>query len=147
LALTLAITLPVSAAEKKGRAAPKPFDPAASVLKRLEKAELTADQTAKIKEICGKYCEKLQAAEQKVNLTAEQKTARAEAQKKAQAEGKKGKELQAAVDAAMKLTDEQKAAVKDAQAIRAEMTKEAFAVLTDDQKAKAGVAGPRGKRK
>ena len=109
------------------------------MLKRLEKAELTADQIAKVKEIVAKHSEALKAANDKVNLTAEQKQARGEATKKAQAEGKKGKDLQAAVDAAAKLTDEQKEALKKVQELQQAMMKEVNGLLTDDQKAKLGM--------
>ncbi len=94
---------------------------------------------AKIKELAKASAEKIKAAEEKVGLTPEQKKARTEAQAKAKADGKTGKEAKEAVDAAMKLTDEQKAAQKEVDELRAGLRKEAMALLTAEQKAKAGI--------
>ena len=107
--------------------------------KSLEKAELTPEQVTKIKELAAAAAEKMKAADEKVGLTPEQKKARQEAQAKAKADGKTGKEAQAAVEEAMKLTDEQKAAMKEANELRAALRKEAVALLTPEQKAKAGI--------
>jgi Spy/CpxP family protein refolding chaperone len=139
LALAVVIASPLLAAEgKRGKKAP-PQDPAAGLLKSLEKAELTPEQVTKIKELAAAAAEKMKAADEKVGLTPEQKKARQEAQAKAKADGKTGKEAQAAVDEALKLTDEQKAAMKEANELRAALRKEAAALLTPEQKAKAGI--------
>lgn len=142
LALAVVIAAPTLAAAPKGKKAAKPHDPAAGLLKRLEKAELTADQIAKVKEIAAKYAEQLAAANKKVNLSDEQKKAQKEASEKAKADGLKGKDAQAAVEAAMKLTDEQKAARKEVMELQGAMQKEAMALLSDEQKAKAGIKAP-----
>ena len=139
LALAVVIASPLMAGEgKRGKKAPKQ-DPAAALLKSLEKAELTADQVAKVKELVKACAEKIKAAEEKIALTPEQKKARQEAQAKAKADGKTGKEAKAAVDAAMNLTDAQKAAQKELDEVRAGLRKEAVALLTAEQKAKAGI--------
>ena len=149
LALAVVIASPLLAAEgKRGKkAAAKPQDPAASILKTLEKAELTPEQVTKIKELAKAWAEKIKAAEDKIGLSPEQKKARQEAMAKAKADGKTGKEAKAAVDEAMKLTDEQKAAQKEASEVRAGMMKEVMALLTVEQKAKAGVKEGRKKAK
>lgn len=149
LALAIVIASPLLAAEgKKARKAkPKPQDPAAGIMKRLEQAELTDEQKVKIKEIATKMAEKAKAIQEKAALTPEQKKARQEAQAKAKEEGKTGKAAQEAVMAAMKLTDEQKAAVQEEMTLRAEMQKEVFALLTAEQKAKAGIKEGRKKAK
>lgn len=140
LALAVVVASPLLAGEgKRGKKAAKQQDPAAGILKSLEKAELTPEQVAKIKELATAAAPKIKAAEDKAPLTPEQKKARQEAQAKAKADGKTGKEAQAAVDAAVNLTDEQKAAQKEANELRAALRKEAVALLTADQKAKAGI--------
>ena len=140
LALAVVIASPLLAAEgKKGKKGAKAHDPAEQVLKSLEKAELTADQVAKIKELAAACAEKCKAVQAKAALTDEQKKARQEAQAKAKADGKKGKEAQEAVMAAMNLTEAQKAAMKEEAELHAGLKKEAVALLTADQKAKAGI--------
>jgi len=147
LALAVVIASPLLAGEgKRGKKAPAQ-DPAAGLLKSLEKAELTPEQVTKIKEIVKAWADKIKAAEDKVALTPEQKKARHEAMCKAKADGKTGKEAKAAVDEAVKLTDEQKAAQKEADEVRAGLRKEAMALLTAEQKAKAGVKEGRKKAK
>jgi len=140
LALAVVIASPLLAGEgKRGRKAAKVAAPAAGILKSLEKAELTPEQVAKIKELAKAWADKIKAAEDKVALTPEQKKARQEAQAKAKADGKTGKEARQAVDEAMKMTDEQKAAMKEVDELRAGLRKEATALLTAEQKAKAGI--------
>lgn len=147
LVLVAAIAVPVLAAEPKAKKkrGPKKPDPGAMILKKLEKAELTEDQVAKIKELCAGVAEKIVAARQKANLTAEQKKARAEAIKKAKEEGKTGKEMMKAVQGAVELTPEQKSAMDEARKIQGEMMKKVFALLTPEQREKAGLKGPRKK--
>lgn len=147
LVLAVAIAAPVLAGqdkEKKKRGPKKP-DPGAMILKKLEKAELTEEQIAKIKELSAAVADKIIAAREKANLTAEQKKARAEAMKKAKEEGKTGKEMMKAIQAAAELTPEQKSAMDEARKIQGEMTKKVFALLTPEQREKAGIKGPRKK--
>lgn len=142
LVLAAVIAAPVLAdgeQAKKKKRAPKKFDPAAMVLRKLEKAELTEEQVAKIKKLYAGVADKIKAARDKANLTPEQKKARAEAMKKAKEEGKKGKEMMEAVRAAAELTPEQKAAMGEAQKANAEVMKQVFALLTPEQKEKSGI--------
>ena len=101
---------------------------------------LTDDQKTKLEALKKEHSPKLAELAQKLDegLTDDQKKARKEAGDKARADGKKGKELQAAVDAALNLTDEQK---KKRAEVQPEMTKlqlsikeQIHAMLTDDQK-------------
>lgn len=73
-------------------------------------------------------------------LTPEQRKAQNEARKVATEAGKKGKELQQAVNAAMKLTDDQKKKLADLAKEMAPLNKtlreKVLALLTDEQKAK-----------
>lgn len=143
LSLAVVIAMPLLAAdkEKKARKPRKKPDPAARILKKLEKAELTDEQVAKIKELACACAEKTKEARAKAALTDEQKAA----MKKAREEGKKGEELRKVVT----LTEAQTAAMKEAREAQAAMMKEVLALLTPEQKEKAGVKerGKRGGRK
>lgn len=147
LAMVIVIASPLLAAEgkKREKKPAKPQDPAKMILDRLEKAELTEDQVAKIRKLAAETAEKSKALQAKAALTPEQRKARQEAQAQAKAEGKTGKEAQEAVLAAMKLSDEQKAAVKEEMELRAELQKQAFALLTAEQREKAGLKQPKKK--
>jgi len=120
---------------KKAKAAPTP---AAFVLPT--EITLSAEQQAKLDDLKKQYEAKLVEAQKKVNdvFTAEQKAARKTARKDAVAAGKKGKELGAAVDAAVQLSEEQKSnfatAQKEARKLQAEVRKEVIALLTAEQK-------------
>lgn len=72
--------------------------------------EFTKDQQAKVDELRKKYAPKLRKAQRKVFgvYTAEQRRARREALQAARKAGKRGRELQRAAEAAVKLIDEQK---------------------------------------
>jgi hypothetical protein len=139
LSLAVVIAMPLIAADekKKARKVRKKPDPAAGILKKLEKAELTDEQVAKIKELAAAAAEKSKEARAKAALTDEQKAA----MKKAREEGKKREELRKVVT----LTDEQKAAMKEARDIQAAMMKEVMGLLTPEQKEKAGIKEPRKK--
>jgi hypothetical protein len=81
---------------------------AAGLMKKLEQAGLSDEQKAQVKEIVAKYEPQLADASKKLaTVGPEQKKIAAAARKQAQGEGKKGKELQAAVQASLKLTAEQ----------------------------------------
>jgi len=152
LSLAILIAAPLFAAdkEKKQRKAPEKPDPAAAVLKRLEKANLTDEQVAKIKEMAAGIAEKAAAARAKAALTDEQKKAQQEIIKKAKEEGKSRKEVAEALKAAVKLTPEQEKAMEEARAAQAELMKKIMAMLTPEQKqaiGKAAERGPRGDKK
>jgi len=141
LALVIAASLLAAGDQAPGKKKrrPKRPDPAAQILKKLEKAELTDEQIAKIKELCAQASEKIQAARKKAGLTPEQRKARFEAMKKAKEEGKKGKELAEAVRAAVKLAPEQEAALQEARKLMGELTRQCLALLSPEQKEKAGI--------
>ena len=69
---------------------------------QVEKLNVTEEQKGKLKEIADKYRDKL--AEARKQIPAEVQKAMAERVKKASSEGKKGKEAEAAVREAVKLT-------------------------------------------
>lgn len=140
------------AQEKKGKR--KGANPAAGLLKKVDSlTDLTDEQKEKIAAIKKEHEPKLRAAQEKVNasLTREQRQARTEAQKAARQAGKKGKEAQAEAIAAMKLTDEQKkefeAAQKEMDQAQAAFRSDLGEVLSDEQKAAAGLKSGKGKKK
>jgi Spy/CpxP family protein refolding chaperone len=126
-------------------------DPTANIKKKLDSAELPADVLEKAKKIVEEHAPKIAEAQDKVNaiLTPEQRQARQAAQKAAKDAGKKGKEAAAEVDAATKLTDEQKGKMEEAQkaltAAQADLNKALGEILTDEQKAKVGIKGKKKK--
>lgn len=134
--------------ERKGK---KGNNPAASMLKKVEALDLTAEQKEKIATIKKEHEPKLKEAAAKLDaaLTPEQRKARNEAQKAGRAAGKKGKEIQSEVIAAMKLTDEQKkgyeAAQQQMQDAQRAFNRALAEVLSDEQEAKVGIKG--GKKK
>ena len=100
---------------------------------------LTAEQKAKMDELCKDLGPKLMTIMKKMDtLTPEQKKAQAEAMKAARDAGKKGKEAADAVAAALKLTDEQKAKQaemrKEMAPLEKELREKVMAVLTSEQK-------------
>jgi len=116
-------------------------------LKRFAKAELTEEQTAKIKELATAAAPKLTAARKKAALTAEQRQAMSAARKKATDDGLKGKALREAVQAAGNLTDEQKVGVAEQRALTLEFNKATIGLLSEEQRTKAGVKLPGSKKK
>jgi ABC-type Na+ efflux pump permease subunit len=114
----------------------------AKIKKQLQAAELPADVLEKCNKIVAEMAPKVAEAQSKVDavLTAEQQQARAAAQKAAKEAGKKKKEAQAEVEAATKLTDEQKsklaAANKELTAAQTALTDGLKAALTPEQQAK-----------
>jgi Spy/CpxP family protein refolding chaperone len=106
----------------------------------LKGLNLTDDQKAKLAELKKEYGPKIKEGWEKADgvLTADQKTARREAMKVARAAGKPRSEAWKEARTAMKLTDDQKAkmeqAQKDAQALHKEVHEKVMALLTPDQK-------------
>src|SRR4051794_7367579 len=87
----------------------KPADPYAKVFSFPKEIKLTDEQAAKLADLKKDYTPKLEEADKKIDavLTPERKKVSQEATKKAKDEGKKGKEVQEAVNAALKLGDEE----------------------------------------
>ena len=142
--LMAAVAAPLAAQQQKKKKQPTLAE---RTLKRFAKAELTEEQTAKIKELATKAEPGLVAAKKKAALTAEQRTAMTAARKKGTDDGAKGKALREAVQAAGKLTDEQKAGVTEQRALTLEFNKATIGLLSEEQRTKAGVKLPGGKKK
>ena len=146
LVLVLAIAAPLAAEDKKKRKKKPGKRAAAGARIQFPKGvEPSAEQQEKLAELRKEYGPKIVAIRKKQALSKDVRKARAEALKKARAEGKKGKELRAAVAAAVPLTDEQKAAQAKMRALQKEIRAAVFALLTDEQKAKLPKRG--GKKK
>jgi len=135
--------------KKKGKGASSRVG--GQLMKRLEKAEVSEEQKGKIKGIVAKYTEQLQASNKALValLGPDGRKKMAAAAKKAREDGKKGKEIQAAATASLGLSEGDLAKLKETQAsagkVRGEMTKEIVALLTPEQREKAGFRG--GKKK
>ncbi|MFO0902101.1 MAG: Spy/CpxP family protein refolding chaperone [Pirellulales bacterium] len=126
----------------------------AQLQKKLDELGLSDEQKAKIKEIVAQHSPKVAEAQKKAGsvLSPEQRKVRQEAMAKAKSDGKKGKEAAEAVAAALNLSADDKAkleaANKEAADAVAAMRKAVSDVLTDEQKAKAGLNAPvKGKKK
>lgn len=140
ISVAMLLALPALAAPKeKGKKAP-PKCPAMAQIERMTAGmTLTDDQKAKLADIAKEFGPKVADSQKKIDsvLTPEQKKARAEAQKKAAADGKKGKELFEATQAAVKLSDDQKASMAAAQKEQRAVTKDLMTkvqgVLTPEQ--------------
>ena len=147
LSLTLLLASSLAAADrqkkgkgKKGRAQRKP-----TVIRFLPdevKESLTDEQKEEVAKLDKEFGPKLAELEKKRRsiLTPEQIKAQTEARKAATEAGKKGKEMFAAIAAALKLSDEQKkemdAHKKENDALQKVVREKVLALLTDDQKAK-----------
>ncbi|MFO0821007.1 MAG: hypothetical protein U1A77_23880 [Pirellulales bacterium] len=158
VALALLISVPAVAQEKKkkGKGGNQTPQAVAAIQKQLEGLDLSDEQKGKIKEVVASYSGKLTEAQKKVGglMTAEQRAKAKEATDKAKADGKKGKELRDAVEAAVGLSGDDKAKMQAAQKevndLAGEFRKAVAEVLTDEQKAKAGLNAPekgKGKKK
>ncbi len=122
--------------EKKKKGAGQNRSAATQLMKQLEKAgvTLTEDQTAKVTALAAKLKTELAANNEAAGITPELLKKRMEAGKTARQAGQKGKDLQAAMDAAAPLTEEQKAALKTAAGKQQQFRKDFLAVLTNAQK-------------
>ena len=140
LALAVLIASPVWAAkeDKKkeksgGKAVAKAFELPSIIT-------LSGEQMTKLAEVKKEFEPKLEAAFKKQNdiLSAEQKKARQEASKAAKAAGKKGKEAQADIAAATKLTDDQKKqqdeVSKELKELNGKIREQISSFLTEEQK-------------
>lgn len=145
LALAVAIALPIAAEDKKKKKkkAAKKGSPTAALVKRVKAAGVSEETLKKVEDIAASFNAKIAEAQKGLG-DARQKIA--SARKKAQEDGKKGKELQAAVRA-VELTDEQRAAQKQLQALNRELNSKIAAVLTPEEREKAKIRAPRGNAK
>ena len=106
------------------------------VLKTLKPAELTDEQTKKIREMGKVVSAKVLEMREAAGITPELNKKRAEAQKSMKESGKKGKELASAVNEAAGFTEAQSDAVKSMNETRMAFQKKVIAMLSDEQKAK-----------
>lgn len=152
--LALVVTVSINAGEKgekKGKAKPeaKKFSPTARLVKGLE---LSAEQKAALATIDEEFNAKAKELKKQSNPVSKEQIAKAKAAAKAAKDaGKKGKELKAAFDAALGLTDEQKAARAAATKARGEwfsgLRAAVSKVLTEEQRAKLKTAGKKPTKK
>ncbi len=121
---------------------PAPGKQGGTTTARVGNLNLTPEQQTKFADLRKEYDPKFKSAADKIESipTVDQKKARDEAAKTAQAAGKHGKEVWDAIQAAMKLTDEQKAKMSDAQkgmgALFKEFGEKFRAFLTPEQQKK-----------
>jgi Spy/CpxP family protein refolding chaperone len=146
LAVSLMIAGNLLAADEKtapeGRHGHRPMMGPGDVIpdQMLKGLKLTDEQKAKVEALRKEYGPKLKEGWDKMQgvLTADQKKAREEAVKTARAAGKSRSEVWREAQAAVKLTDEQKAGMekvrKDGQALRKEVHEKVMALLTPEQK-------------
>ena len=144
LSLAVAIALPLAAQDKekkknKGGGAPSAV---ADVKKKLADVDLKEDQKKKVDDIVAEYTPKLAEA---TKAAGEAPKKINEARKKAKEDGKKGKEAQAYVKDNAKLTAEEQTAYDKLESLNSEFRSAVAAVLTDEQKEKAGLN--KGKKK
>lgn len=146
LGLAVAIGYPLSAQEKKagkkGGGNPS-LGQVEGLLKKAADADLSEEQSKKLKDAAEVARAKIKTASEKVGPEVNRQLA--EARKKASGEGKKGKELKEAVEAAVKLTDEQKKGLAEIEAALADFRKAASEILSAEQREKIGLKG--GKKK
>lgn len=140
--LALAIAIPLAAQDQAKKNKKAGANPLANFVKKAKEANLSEEQAKKVEELAAEYGKKIAAANAKLG---EAGPARAQARKDAVAAGKKGKDLQAAVDAAVKLTDEQKAAVREAEELNQQFRAEVAKLLNEEQKEKLGLTGKKKK--
>jgi Spy/CpxP family protein refolding chaperone len=143
LSLALAIALPLAAQDKekkkKGGGEPGAI---AQIKKALASVDLKEEQKKKIDDLVAQYMPKLREAT-KAAGDAPKKVA--DAKKKVKEEGKKGKEAAAAVKDAAKLTADEQSAMEKLESVSQDFRTAVMAVLTDEQKEKAGLN--KGKKK
>lgn len=138
LALAVVIALPLTAEDKKEKKKKKggqKGSPTAALVKRVKDAGVEGETLAKVEAIAKAYGEKIAEANKAIDPEIRKK--QAAARKAAVAEGKKGKDVAAAVAAAVQLTDEQEAAMKEVQALQRKLNAEVAELLTPDQREKA----------
>ncbi len=136
--------------EKKGKRKGNAKVPTATQ-RFVKDMELTADQKIKVAAIDKQFAAKVKelGAQRRSILTTEQRTAQRDAQKAAREAGKSGADTRKAVASALKITDEQKAAMSEHSKAQAALTGEVVAalkkVLTAEQQEKLPKARGKGK--
>lgn len=141
LVLSLVVVANLSAGEGKKKGKDKCKADATSVVpaEMLKGLTLTDEQKTKIEALKTEYAPKVKDAMKKMDdvLTADQKKARDEVLKADKAAGKKGPEVRKDVEAALKLTDEQKtkkeAAKNEMKTLQKDVRGKVIALLTPEQ--------------
>ena len=113
---------------------------AENMVNRLEKANLTDEQIAEIKNLAAIFGPRAWQIRKPANITAEQRALMAKAREEGSHAGKSGAELTKHVHAAASLNDEQILALKEAGKVYREFQKKAFAMLTNRQRKRAGIS-------
>lgn len=151
--LMLTICSSIQADEKKQKKEKKAPSATQRLLNGIELTDAQKEQVAAIDKEFAEELRKLNETRGAI-LTAEQKTAERDAQKAAKAAGKTPAETKAAVDAALKLTDEQKTKMqefqKTQQAFNAKVIENLRKILTPEQQEKLPkqrANGGKGKKK
>ena len=154
LAASIAMPLLASDGKEKKKKGKNKAKRTLTVIRVPKTIDLTEEQAKTLAAINKEYGPKFTEAQKKVAgiLTAEQRKARGAAFKAGREANLKGKELRAAIQAAVKLTDEQKKAFNDARkavrAIRVEAFRKFAATLTPEQRQKLrGARKGAGKKK
>jgi hypothetical protein len=155
LALALLIATPLLAGDKEKKEAnpkkgekrsAKEFSLADMTLKRLAKAELTEEQVSKIEALSEQHTPKVLEARKKLAsvLTDEQKKQRREAFATAKKAGKKPSEVITSFKLTTEQQEVQKAAQKQMRECQGAYNKAVFALLSPEQRKKAGGARKEG---
>lgn len=145
ISAALVVALAISPSLAAGKKNNDKHDATAAIKKKLAAADLPADVREKANKVVADDAPKLNSAQAKVDaiLTTEQKEARKTALKEAKANGTKRRQAQAAIDAAVKLTSEQKSKLASAESelksAQAALQKDLRAVLTTEQAEKVGL--------
>ncbi|MCF7963631.1 MAG: hypothetical protein K9M08_23060 [Pirellula sp.] len=126
------LPLPLKAQEK-GRKADPATQMVKQFMKQLEKAELSGEQTTKVTELFTKVAKDVSTKRTEAGITQEIMRKRAAASKEAKEAGKKGKEMQAAVDGAVELTEAQKKLMAETDELLAKARIEVGKLLTPEQ--------------
>ncbi len=140
--LGLLTALPTLGQDKQQDQRRRPQQPAFRFLFSVLGVEFSADQQAKVDELREKYTPQLVEVQNKQGsvYSAEQRQARQEAFRAARDAGKEGQEAREAVDAALKLTDEQRKQLetlrKEQADLFAKIQGEVRALLTEGQRAR-----------
>lgn len=120
-------------AQEKGRKADPATQMVKQFMKQLEKAELSSEQTTKVTDLFTKVAKDVSTKRTEAGITQEIMRKRAAASKEAKEAGKKGKEMQAAVDGAVELTDAQKKLMVETDELLAKARVEVGKLLTPEQ--------------
>jgi hypothetical protein len=105
-------------------------------IKQLEKAELSEDQTAKVKEIMTKVAKDVTSKRTEAGITPEMMKKRVEARKKATEDGKKGKELKELVEASGDFSADQKKVFEETELLLNKARIEVGKLIPPEQTAK-----------